>query len=163
MPNPPKRPAIHAEIEQIKAMIGERHTKIAKRLNLHPSVVLAVINRFSTKNPKKRQKRAKMGKRGREYAKVRKIHMAEHYVCEICGNRNSLSIHHIAGRAGSLLTDRSNFLVVCLSGSWHLSRQFPESNQTEGCHHWIERNLKLARQMGWSRSKIKQPPPLSGG
>lgn len=80
-------------------------------------------------------------------------YLKEHPVCEICGNEQFPSIHHIAGRSGKLLCDPENFMNVCLAGSFYLSEKYPESNYTEGCHPWIERNLKLARELGYSKSK----------
>lgn len=73
--------------------------------------------------------------------------------CQICGNEQMLSIHHIAGRTGKNLCDPENFLVACLGGSYHLSDLHVSSNRRDGCHPWIESNLKLAKELGYSKTK----------
>lgn len=74
--------------------------------------------------------------------------------CAVCGNANNLSIHHIAGRSGKLLYERANLIVVCLAGSDILNQRYPDSNHRDGCHNWIESNLKISRTIGLSKSKL---------
>lgn len=140
-----------------------RPKDLAKKLNLLPSVVKywlkfyqpkALINK--SKRVSIRQVSKKMGQRLSLYNAAKAETMMRVKTCQVCGNTESLSIHHIAGRGGKLLYDTENFLVVCMAGSTYLNEKYPESNQTEGCHPWIERNLKLARDLGYSKSKIKQ-------
>jgi len=77
----------------------------------------------------------------KEYSEGRKIFLSNYPLCQahlpsIC-TQISTDVHHVAGRMGSLYLDRSNWLSVCRT-----------------CHSWIENNLKSAREMGLSKSKI---------
>jgi len=88
--------------------------------------------------PSRSQKRIKQDA---EYSVKRKIFLSSHPLCKanlssIC-TKQSTDIHHIAGRMGDLYLDETNWLALCRS-----------------CHMWIENNLKYAREMGLSKSKI---------
>jgi hypothetical protein len=75
-----------------------------------------------------------------EYKKVRSEYLAEHPACEAkvkCGGAAADQIHHKAGRIGTRLTDKANFLAVC-----------PE------CHIWIEAFPALAKKAGFSKSRL---------
>jgi Zn ribbon nucleic-acid-binding protein len=128
---------------------------LAKSMNL-PKCVIAKYRPRSNpkKKPKKiRQVSEKMSEGLKLYRQVKK-ELLENAVCAACGNADNLSIHHIAGRSGRLLYERENLIVVCLAGSDLLNQKYPESNHRDGCHNWIESNLKIARTIGLSKSKL---------
>ena len=145
-----KRPT-QEQIDFIRSSNGsEREIKKATGLSL------SVIRYFKgTEKPKKKiNPRSKKLTAGMiQYTKVKQEFMRDNPACQICGNTEMLSIHHIAGRAGRNLCDKDNFLVACLGGSYHLSDQHEESNKRDGCHPWIEANLGLAKKLGYSKSK----------
>lgn len=155
----PRKQATKDEIKFIRNNAEMRSRDLANQLGLLQSVVTYWLKFTKTSiivpKPRKAIKQVsnKMKDRLAKYQLAKKSYNVAN--CEICGNLENLSIHHIAGRSGKLLYDHSNFLLVCMAGSTHLNTEHPESNQTEGCHPWIERNLKLARELGYSKSKIK--------
>ena len=158
----PRNRATSAEIQFIQANHNMRPRDLAKQLGLIQSVVTYWLRsckprKLTNKSKSKSIKpiSSKLSKGLVLYKEARLAHLDQVKACEVCGNQDNLSIHHIAGRSGKRLYDRENFLVVCMAGSIHLNQKYPESNQTEGCHPWIERNLKLARELGYSKSKIK--------
>ena len=158
----PRNRATSAEIQFIQANHNMRPRDLAKQLGLIQSVVTYWLRsckprKLTNKSKSKSIKpiSSKLSKGLVLYKEARLAHLDQVKACEVCGNQDNLSIHHIAGRSGKRLYDRENFLVVCMAGSIHLNEKYPESNQTEGCHPWIERNLKLARELGYSKSKIK--------
>jgi len=109
-------------------------------------------------NPKKIRQVSKKMTSGMALYKEAKAEIYKHVSsCQICGNTESLSIHHIAGRSGKLLYDKGNMIVVCMAGSTFLNDRWPESNKAEGCHNWIEKNLSLSRELGYSKSKVWKP------
>jgi ribosomal protein S27AE len=116
---------------------------------------LSVIKRLKgIKTAKRINPRSKRLTEGMKLYKVaRDEFLRDNPRCQICGNEQMLSIHHIAGRSGRNLCDKENFLVACLGGSYHLSDLHVSSNRRDGCHPWIEANLKLARELGYSKSK----------
>jgi 5-methylcytosine-specific restriction endonuclease McrA len=67
----------------------------------------------------------------REYAKLRKIFLFNHPVCERCGGQ-SQEVHHKKSRTGEHLLDESNFMAVC-----------------RNCHQYIEENSKESLEKGW--------------
>lgn len=76
----------------------------------------------------------------RRYLKLRVEFLTEHPLCQagLSGCRiNADSIHHQRGRIGDKLTDVSNFLAVC---HW--------------CHTYIEHEPVLAREKGFSKSRL---------
>jgi len=66
------------------------------------------------------------------YYHVRNEYLTDRTKCEVCNKRNSMDIHHIAGRLGDKLNDKTNFLAVC-----------------RPCHNWIHENGKAAREQGY--------------
>ena len=161
----PKDRASSADIQFIQSNPDARPRDLAKQLNLKQSVVTYWLKfvkpKKLTNKPEKKRKKIRlvsrqMGQRLALYNAFKAVTMQKVKACQVCGNTESLSIHHIAGRSGKLLYDPENFLVVCMAGSTYLNEKYPESNQTEGCHPWIERNLKLARELGYSKSKIRK-------
>lgn len=97
-----------------------------------------------------RQQSKKGRKRQSKYSKAASEYLKENPFCEICGREENLSIHHKAGRNGSLLWDKRYFMTTCMIG-YVLDKMFPNSNKnhTGGCHGWIEANKNLAREKGW--------------
>lgn len=157
----PRKIATKEEINFIRQNKSMRPRDLAKQLGLLQSVVTYWIGRDKRKLINKpirsviKQVSEKRKEGLRLYKQAKREVLDEIKECQVCGNKENLSIHHIAGRAGSLLYDKTNFLVVCMAGSNYLNEKYQQSNQTEGCHPWIERNLKLARELGCSKSKIK--------
>ena len=157
-----KRPATAEEIRFIgnNPELGDR--TLSKRLGLQLSVVRLHLKRmlfkFNTPKPINKPKRKikqvsdKMKGKLALYKAAKEEHLKSFPVCQVCGNDN-ISIHHIAGRSGSLLYDKDNFITLCMGDSYHLSDKYPESNKTDGCHPWVERNLKLAKEIGLAKSK----------
>lgn len=159
----PKDRASSADIQFIQSNPDARPRDLAKQLNLKQSVVTYWLKfvkpKKLTNKPKEKRIKPIGAKRAiglSLYAHARTCALKKNTCCQVCGNKEALSIHHIAGRSGKLLYDHLNFLVVCMAGSTYLNEKYPESNQTEGCHPWIERNLKLARELGYSKSKIRK-------
>lgn len=78
-----------------------------------------------------------------KYGKVRAEYLREHPCCEVglpgCGGCDTrmLQIHHKKGRIGDLLTNKKYFLTVCYD-----------------CHIYIEAHPALARENGWSLSRL---------
>jgi Mn-dependent DtxR family transcriptional regulator len=156
----PKDRASSADIQLIQSNPDARPRDLAKQLNLKQSVVtywLKFVKPKKLTNKPKAKRIKHISSKMKDRLEKYKLAKATYNVanCEVCGNTENLSIHHIAGRSGKLLYDHANFLQVCMAGSTYLNEKYPESNQTEGCHPWIERNLKLARELGYSKSKIK--------
>jgi hypothetical protein len=158
-----RKQATSAEIQFIQSHPDIRPRDLAKQLGLLQSVVTYWLKFVKPKKltNKPKTKRINPISISRATGLSLYVHAKTETLkkitsCQVCGNTKALSIHHIAGRAGRLLYDSENFLVVCIAGSTYLNEKYPESNQTEGCHPWIERNLKLARELGYSKSKIKQ-------
>ena len=72
-------------------------------------------------------------KRQREYQEYKKIgdKFLENKVCEKCGKKRKLDIHHKAGR-GRFYLDVSTFMAVCRE-----------------CHDYIHKWPKESREKGW--------------
>lgn len=78
--------------------------------------------------------------RQKEYRKARKEHLKEKPICEVKGCRSPASeVHHMEGRIGYLLTDKSNFISIC-----------PE------CHRKIEDNPQWAKENNYSKPRINK-------
>lgn len=77
----------------------------------------------------------------REYLKLRNAFLLENPICQAKINRHctneATQVHHKKGRTGLLLTDTSNFLSVCYQ-----------------CHQFIELSPKLAKELGFSKSRL---------
>jgi hypothetical protein len=92
-------------------------------------------------SPKQKSIRPRSKKRAtqeREYAKIRKVYLFCHPVCEVIGcGCESTEIHHKKGRVGELLTDERFFLAVCRPH-----------------HNYIESHPFEARDAGYSLSRL---------
>lgn len=148
------------EIRYIQDNLALGDRRIANNLEISLAVVRHWIKRLQPKKIGQPKKRAKFNRVSEKmesslilYRNAKTRHYEKFPNCQICGNKESRSIHHIKGRSGKLLYDPDNLLTVCMSGSFYLSYKYPESSMTEGCHPWIERNLKLARELGYSKNK----------
>lgn len=76
------------------------------------------------------------------YTAKRIIFLNEHSMCEahLPGCLNvSQQVHHKKGRISELLLDTKYWLAVC-----------------DSCHKWIEANSKLAKEMGFSLSRLEK-------
>ena len=77
----------------------------------------------------------------RQYKKVREAYLESNPNCEAKTSNCTYiaqEIHHVRGRCGNLLQDDSNFLSVC-----------------RNCHVWIENNVKEAKELGFSKSRLE--------
>ena len=145
-----KRPT-KEQIDFIKS--SELDPKTLKKVTgISVSIIKTLKNIRAVKRINPRSKR--LANKIKEYKKVREEFLRNNPKCQICGNQQMLSIHHIAGRSGRNLCDKENFIVACLGGSYYLSNLHENSNRRDGCHPWIEANLKLARKLGYSKSKV---------
>ncbi len=74
-----------------------------------------------------------------EYRVVRLEFLMSHKVCQVeaCNNK-ATDIHHMRGRTGERLLDKSDFLAVCRS-----------------CHTYIEEHPAWAKAKGYSRSRLE--------
>lgn len=95
-----------------------------------------------------RTRSVKRAKQEREYLKIRDKFLLDNPTCEphsqiwvtrMCAW--STEVHHKKGRIGDLLTDVTFFLPVCRE-----------------CHQWIEDNPKLAKEKGYSLSRLANEP-----
>ena len=71
------------------------------------------------------------------YKIVRPKYLEEHPICECCGERKSMQIHHKKGRRGQLLIEVRFFMAVCLL-----------------CHGRIEKEKGWAFSMGYRLDRI---------
>lgn len=74
-----------------------------------------------------------------EYRKVRDKYLKENPTCARCGTTNNLSLHHLAGREGNLLTDVDNFMTLCIP-----------------CHSWVTDFTRDAIGQGFARSRLNK-------
>lgn len=74
-----------------------------------------------------------------EYRKVRDKYLRENPKCARCGTTNNLSLHHLAGREGKLLTDVDNFMTLCIP-----------------CHSWATEFTRDAIEQGFARSRLNK-------
>ena len=65
------------------------------------------------------------------YTGMKKSALRCRHVCECCGKRRRLDVHHVRGRLGSLLIDARFWKFVCRT-----------------CHNWIGDNPDAARARG---------------
>lgn len=70
-----------------------------------------------------------------KYSELRDDYLDQHKVCECCGVKPSIEIHHKAGRDGNNLFQ--HFLAVCRT-----------------CHNFIENNPTWAKENGFSISRL---------
>lgn len=90
--------------------------------------------RYPKPNHKTQQQRRRLALKA--YKSARAEFLAEHPRCALCGERGT-EIHHKRGRLGPLLTDKSNFLAVCLP-----------------CHERIEANPEWAYENGLKEPRL---------
>lgn len=100
------------------------HYKMPSQLNPKPIVRKTPIVRTTTPLkaaviPTKRKAIAPVSKKKlkelQTYRKNRDEYFKEKPVCEFLGcNCKEITLHHMAGRIGSLLTDKTNFRSLCL-------------------------------------------------
>ena len=63
------------------------------------------------------QGRPERGSRGGKWPKVREEHLKQHSVCEACGGKKSLQVHHILPLShGGLELEPANLLTLCTDG-----------------------------------------------
>lgn len=82
----------------------------------------------------------KRAAQNREYLKVRYAYLmtSDHCAARVTGcTLTATQIHHKRGRIGELLCDTSYFLPVCMN-----------------CHEWIEKHPQLAKELGFSESRL---------
>lgn len=79
----------------------------------------------------------KQAKRLKEYRIVRDEYLKKHPNCERCGSPNNLTIHHMKGKIGDLLTDKAYFKTLCMK-----------------CHDFIERRPEIAKETGFSLNRL---------
>lgn len=73
-----------------------------------------------------------------EYRKVRDEYFKEHPTCEFLGcYKTNITLHHMAGRTGDLLTDKRYFKSLCLKH-----------------HQWVEENPEKAKKLGLSTTRL---------
>lgn len=73
-----------------------------------------------------------------KYRRVRDRYFKDHPVCEYIGcNSQDVTLHHMRGRLGSLLTDKRYFKSLCLPH-----------------HQFVELHPDQAKQMGLSQSRL---------
>lgn len=81
----------------------------------------------------------KQATRLREYRKKRDEYLKENPTCAKCGSSRNITLQHLAGREGSLLTDVNNFMTLCLP-----------------CHQWATEFTNDAINQGYARSRLKK-------
>lgn len=89
--------------------------------------------------PKQSKKRAKQN---REYLRLRKQFLTDNPMCEakLTGCTGvATTCHHSKGRIGDLLTDTEHFVALCMP-----------------CHHQVETQPEMAKQLGLSKSRLKK-------
>lgn len=82
----------------------------------------------------------KRAKQNNEYSVMAKEFKAAHPTCQAClidCTKATEHVHHLAGKIGVLLTDKNNFLAVCMS-----------------CHQKIELQPITAKALGLSKSRL---------
>lgn len=134
-----------------KEWISKKLSKNKKKGRTYRERVLSGEQKSFRQKPGKglRKVSKKRKKEHLEYSKVSKKFLIENPECEICGQREHLSVHHKKGR-GKYLCDTEHFMVACVVGNY-LDAVYPESNHfhTGGCHGWIEANKEKARELGY--------------
>lgn len=81
---------------------------------------------------------AKKAKQIVEYRRVRDEYFKEHPTCEFPGcYKANITLHHMAGRLGDLLTDKRYFKSLCVKH-----------------HQWVEENPEKAKKLGLSTTRL---------
>lgn len=94
-------------------------------------------NANQKKKPRLKPMSDKQAERLKEYRIVRDKFLKDNPTCARCGTTNNLSLHHLAGREGKLLTDVNNFMTLCIP-----------------CHSWATEFTKDAIEQGFARSRL---------
>lgn len=92
---------------------------------------------YTLKKTKINKKSPKQKNREREYLKLRKEYLKNNKICEICKIAVATDMHHKKGRIGDNLF--KDFLAVC-----------------RNCHTFVEENPKIAKELGYSDSRLKK-------
>lgn len=77
----------------------------------------------------------KTKKRRYQYQWLRDEYFKRHPICERCGSKHHLDLHHKRGRDGKNL--HRDFMTVC-----------------RDCHEWIHTNVLESYKMGWLLSRL---------
>lgn len=87
----------------------------------------------------------KLSKERSEYRRLREefLIMPENLFCAVFPEKRSTEVHHMRGR-GKYLNDTSTWLAVSREG-----------------HEWIEMHPRLARERGFSMSRLQLVKPLN--
>lgn len=80
---------------------------------------------------------SKMAKKLAEYRIVRDEFLKDNPTCARCGTTNNLSLHHMIDRVGKNLTDKNNFMTLCIP-----------------CHRFVTDNSEYAIKNGYSKSRL---------
>lgn len=73
-----------------------------------------------------------------EYRKARDEYFKDHPRCEFLGcYKTDITLHHMAGRTGDLLTDKRYFKSLCVKH-----------------HRWVEENPESAKKLGLSTTRL---------
>lgn len=88
----------------------------------------------------------KLAKERKTYRELREEFLSrpENLFCAVYPSIPASQVHHMAGRIGSMLNDTSLWLAVSDVG-----------------HRWLEENPKLAKERGFSVSRLKLVKPLN--
>lgn len=98
-----------------------------------------LVETFKTSVPIKKESDSRK-EVNKEYRKIAAQFIKSHPKCAVKGCRNaSQTVHHKAGRIGELLTDKKNFLAVCLP-----------------CHQRITEDSAWAIANNYSVSRLKE-------
>lgn len=74
----------------------------------------------------------------KDYNKQREVFLKDNPACGVCCGIAS-QVHHKRGRIGKDLNDKRYWLPVC-----------PD------CHRWIEEHPEVAKEMGYSESRLNK-------
>ena len=83
------------------------------------------VQAFKKKRPNPKSERL------RRYLEQRIDFLAKHSFCKNCHTRRATEVHHVRGRAASLLLDERGWIALC-----------------SGCHRMAHWNISVAREAG---------------
>lgn len=84
------------------------------------------------------KKQSELGKaRTVEYKRARSLYFVDHPICERCGSKEHLDLHHKRGRDGQNLY--KDFMTVCRT-----------------CHQWIHDNVLESYKLGYLLSRLSE-------
>lgn len=104
----------------------------------------ALSSKGGTKGTNKKKTRLKpisdkQAERLKEYRIVRDEYLKENPTCARCGTTNNLSLHHMIDRVGKNLTDKNNFMTLCIP-----------------CHRFVTDESEYAIKNGYSKSRLSK-------